>query len=1014
MRSCLRIGWLAALAGAVLLMAPLAFAQETTGAIRGTVMDDTGTALAGAAVEAIGPVGAVSTMTDDSGAFRFPRVAAGDYVVLSTFEGYIDATAQIRVVLGEAVTVDFKMQRGFTDEINVYSDTVAIDFSESQTATSVGQREIDYLPRGRDFTDVVTYAAGAVDSNQAGGISIDGASGLENRYIVDGLDTTDPQIGDAAIPLRAEFMEEVQVKSAGYMAEFGGAMGGVINAVTRSGGNEYHGTALVEMSNNSWNGSARPDLEYSLEDPDLAELVSYPKDDEVRYDPGLVLSGPIVRDTLWFFGSYQPGFRTTERTVDWVSYAPDTYTQDYQVDFATLNLTANLWSSFLIKAGLNSSPYQQDGKLPNRDGRADLPDQDSWAPLGEEGERNTYFANVDWIASDSFVVSGRGGFFHHNVYDTGIPTYDLIHNYSTASLAGFVDRHPEIPPEAQNGPGWLSDNLVTNARLENIYERTSFAVDGTWYLQAAGDHTLKAGYQTEEIYNDVTQGYNADRILYYWDRSYTTTQGEVVTGPYGYFRLMRIATQGEVTTRNQALFVQDTWSVTPTLTLNLGLRSESEEVPNYGAVGPSPAIEFDWGEKLAPRIGFAWDLLGDSRWKLYGSYGSYYDVTKYEMPRGAFGGDKWVDYYFSFDSPDPFLNNNPECRTGDNTIFERPECGAGTFIELVDQRPNAVDQAAWNEVGVPLVDPDLKPMASWEAQVGVDHQLTDLIQVGARVVHKEVDRAIEDVGFLLPGVGNVYIIANPGEGVTTEIGDLPYAKPTREYDALELSFEKRFTDNWSLRAYYTLSRLWGNYSGLANSDENNSFGDPMLPVTTGGRRAPNVSRLYDVPGSMYDQNGELVYGRLATDRTHQLGAQFLYSFDFGLSVGLNQYIGSGTPISTIGKIPNNNFFYPYGRGDLGTTPWLTQTDLSLSYKIPLGRRTAMSFGLTVLNLFDEDTPTRMWAQVQTQDLPVTDQDFLTGFDYAELVAGVDQDVAYGLYDTYQAPRDVRLSFKLEF
>ncbi|HSO23778.1 MAG TPA: hypothetical protein VLT81_12765, partial [Chondromyces sp.] len=805
-----------------------------------------------------------------------------------------------------------------------------------------------------------------------------------------------------------------QVKSAGYMAEFGGAMGGVINAVTRSGGNEFHGAALLDISNNSWNGSARPEIEYSLEDPDLAELVVYAKDDEVRYDPGFVLGGPIFKDSLWFFGSYQPGFRTTKRTVDWVSYTPDTYTQDYQVDFVTLNLTANLWSNILVKVGLNNAPYTEDGTLPNRDGRADLPDQENYAPLGEEGERNTYFANLDWIVNDSFVVSARGGFYHTNIFDTGIPTFDLIHNYHPSSLPGFLDRHPEIPPDARNNPGWLSDNLVTGASLTNVYERTAVGIDGTWYVKAAGEHALKAGYQTEEIYNSVIEGYNADRILYYWDRSYTTAAGEVVTGPYGYFRLLNISTLGEVTTRNQALFVQDTWSVLPTLTLNLGLRSESEEVPNYGSVGPSPAISFGWEEKIAPRLGFAWDVKGDSTWKLYGSWGQYYDVTKYEMPRGAFGGDKWVDYYFTFDTPDPFLNNNPECRTGDNTIFVRPECAAGTYIELIDQRPNAVDQAVWEELGVPLVDPDLKPMASWEAQLGVDHQLTSLIEVGARVVHKEVTRAIEDAGFLLPGVGNVYIISNPGEGITTEIGDLPYPKPVREYDALELTFNRRFSDNWSLRAYYTLSRLWGNYSGLANSDEMNSMGNPMLPVTTGGRRAPNVSRLYDVPGSMYDQNGDLVYGRLATDRTHQLGAQFLYNFDLGLSVGVNQYIGSGTPISTIGKIPNNNFFYPYGRGDLGTTPWLTQTDLSLSYKLPLGRRLAMAVGLTVLNLFDEDTPTRMWSRAQTQDLPVTNQDFLDGFDYAELLEGVDQDVAFGLYDTYQAPRELRLTLKLEF
>ena len=156
MRSVLKITVVTAATVALVLVAAAPSAQETSGAIRGTVADEYGTPIAGAVVEAVGPVGMVSTISDGQGQYRFPRVAAGSYRVSSKFEGYIDATADIRVVLGEAMTVDFKMQQGFTDEITVYSDTTAIDFSESQAATSIGQREIDFLPRGREFTDVVT------------------------------------------------------------------------------------------------------------------------------------------------------------------------------------------------------------------------------------------------------------------------------------------------------------------------------------------------------------------------------------------------------------------------------------------------------------------------------------------------------------------------------------------------------------------------------------------------------------------------------------------------------------------------------------------------------------------------------------------------------------------------------------------------------------------------------------------------------------------------------------------
>ena len=108
----------------------------------------------------------------------------------------------------------------------------------------------------------------------------------------------------------------------------------------------------------------------------------------------------------------------------------------------------------LFKAGLNFSPYTTEGYLPNRDGLSDLADQSNWAPLGTEGERETYYLTADWIVSDSVVISGRGGFYHTNRSQTGIPFFDIIHNYSTSSVAGFTDRYPEIPAQWQQAPGY--------------------------------------------------------------------------------------------------------------------------------------------------------------------------------------------------------------------------------------------------------------------------------------------------------------------------------------------------------------------------------------------------------------------------------------------------------------------------------------------------------------------------------------------------------------------------------
>ena len=138
----------------------------------------------------------------------------------------------------------------------------------------------------------------------------------------------------------------------------------------------------------------------------------------------------------------------------------------------------------------------------------------------------------------------------------------------------------------------------------------------------------------------------------------------------------------------------------------------------------------------------------------------------------------------------------------------------------------------------------------------------------------------------------------------------------RDYDSVEFAFEKRMRNNWYFRPSYLWSRLYGNYSGLSQSDEN-------------GRTSPNVGRLWDYPLMMFQDGGDAALGPLATDRPHQFKTQFIYQFDLGTSIGVNQYVASGLPVSReIGIYPGNNLPVNYlGRGSDGRTPMFSQTDL---------------------------------------------------------------------------------------
>ena len=394
---------IALLAVLALFGAPALVAQEVTGSIEGTVRDNNDAVLPGATVQAKGPVGSVLAVSDGAGEFRFPRLPSGEYTVTASLDGFATAEGTVDLTVGRTADLEFTLSpSAIAETITVTGESVAIDLTSAATNTNISRERIDLIPRGRDFTDVVAQAAGASDESQAGGISIDGSSGAENRFIIDGIDTTSPQKGVNSVPLRADFIEEVQVKSAGYAAEYGGSTGGVINAITKSGNNDWTFGILAQYEDRSWGGSQRPVL---IREGGEGVYVTQPKDDETRVDPGFFIGGPIVKDRLWFFASYQPGIRDTKRTVNFRNGATETFPQDFKVDYGTANITGNIGSKVLFRMGANYSPYETKKSLPALGGQTSLNSPDDYL-RGREGERNTWSGSIDYIPTSSFVVSG--------------------------------------------------------------------------------------------------------------------------------------------------------------------------------------------------------------------------------------------------------------------------------------------------------------------------------------------------------------------------------------------------------------------------------------------------------------------------------------------------------------------------------------------------------------------------------------------------------------------------------
>ncbi len=404
----------------------------------------------------------------------------------------------------------------------------------------------------------------------------------------------------------------------------------------------------------------------------------------------------------------------------------------------------------------------------------------------------------------------------------------LIHNFSTASTPGRHRGAAAASSGSRRATCPTSWSPTRRPRTSTSATTSGSTPRGS--SRAGGEHQLKFGYQTEKIYNDV-----AARLqrrphpllrrphLPDLDRQ-TVRRASTATSVCSTSR-----PSATVESRNDALFIQDTWRVTPRLTLNLGVRSEHERIPNFGDRGRQEPDRVRLGRQAgaAARLRLR-HPTGDAKWKLYGSYGKYYDVMKYEMPRGSFGGDKWVDYFYTWDNPN-FTLNASGCATG----IEHHRRAA-------DLRGRHLHRAAR-----PALQLGRGPRRGGRPQPQADggervpdrphaRAVSASYVVGARYIYKNLVRTIEDVGIVVPGIGEVYYIANPGEGISLTLNDPSHRRasprPSASTQALELTFQRRFSSNWGLFASYTYSRLYGNYSGLASSDENGRTSPERQPV----------------------------------------------------------------------------------------------------------------------------------------------------------------------------------------
>ena len=934
----------------VLCLSSVAFGQETSGGIEGTISDPQGGVVPGVTVTITGiDQGFTRTLTtDNQGFFRAQQVPPGRYrIAAGGASGFADAVNENVVVsLGRVSPINFSLQlAGTTEQVTITaSDTPAIDTtSAGKIQTNIGQQTIELLPKSPNFTSLLAVSPGTRNEPLSGGFQIDGASGSENTFIIDGQEVTNFRTGTLNINnnIPTQFVQEVQIKTSGFEAEYGGATGGVVNVVTRGGTNEFNGEIGMEFVTSELQARGRQILGASN-----TELfyVQPQRSGGLTTIPTVQFSGPILRDRLWFFASTQPQFIRTEQTFFNRGGQGITYKSDQRRDYANVRLDGQIVDNLRLTGTYTYNPLRINGTFPtfnevfSNTNINSLPTPERRFQLGGRVPATNLTGQAVWTPTSRLVISARAGYGYLN---------EKINNYGIPAVTRIVCR--TTAPSGACNAGFTSgpSNFLTQG--DRSYRRT-FDIDASYLVSnLGGRHQFKGGFQRNALSNDVNEGYvGLGEVRLFYGLAFPDNNG-VSRGrganEAGYGYLQDFGTSGVASSRNDAIYIQDTYQPISRLTLNLGFRTERENVPSFSETGVP--INFGFGDKLIPRFGFAYDLLGNSKVVIRGSFGRFFDRFKYELPRGSFGGDVFFRYYFVI----------PEGQQAPLS-FTRAYALANQFRGRLNFRVPA------NDPSQNLVDPELKPVRQTEYTVGAQFEVLKDLVLETNYKRKQLDRTIEDVGLPDAEGNETYFIANPGFGIASGSllpGTPDFPRAERQYDALEINLNKRFTRAYYLNASYTLSRLYGNYGGLANSDE-------------GGRTSPNVNRVFDLPFEPFTAAGEPNNGRLSTDRPHvfkffgglvanytedgffnRLGRRFGLSSSNSTDISGTYTLQSGTPITSRADLVDVDTVVLFERGDLGRTEAFQQADLAIRHRYRFGSegRFAVEGSLNILNLFNE-------------------------------------------------------------
>lgn len=981
--------------------ASLAAAQNTTGALAGRIADAQGLAVPGATVTVTGPQGSKSAVTDSEGRYSVPFLVPGNYDVRAELQGFKTVEVKgVAVSLGQTQTVNLKMEvGGLTETVEVTGTTAIVDTTSTTTGAVLSEELLSRVPVGRRFTDALYLAPGVSSGGSVGDAnpSMSGGTGLDNLYVVDGVNITNTgygAVGSYSIVFGSlgsgtpfDFIKEVQVKTGGYEAEYGQSIGGVVNVVTKSGTNELHGSIFGYSQPSGVEGT------YKTFQSVNGTVNTVGQD---RTDAGFEVGGPVLRDKLFFFGAYNPAWETrtfvapedlTDNGIDdWPLRSLGEVDRKRQLNPYSVKGTYQIAPSHRIDASFFGDPSH-----------------------GDNGPQRTSALTVQ--DTSSFSEIDYGG-HNQTVHYDGVLSPNLLLEVSYARAFNKIAETPSV--DAWRVTDTIAEPDITTGGI-GFYEKGNESTNHQYTAKLTyilGGHSFKGGLLFEDVdYAQVNQ-YTGPTFLAP-DGTRTATGARVNILPdvnFGrIFRVSRANFNAErLTTQNyKSFFVQDQWKVNDRLSVNVGVRYEQQSL-----VGTLNELITTTGETLdkftldnnwAPRLGATYDLLGNGRSKLYANWGRFFARIPNDLAARALSGDAGFTRgdYFDADLTQPIP---------DGVVTQVPGATPVTQHYLVAG------------LGGDLIDPDTKLSYQDEFVGGFEFEAFPNMNLGIRYIHRNIGRVLEDISpfsvvacdfGVQAACTTDYILTNPdADTPATQVeGMLPvsFEDPKHQYDAVELTMDRRFSSGWMLLASYRWSRLFGNYEGFYRDDN--------------GQSDPGITSLFDFPTN--DPNytargfegdirflGALGEGPLPLDRPHQLKISGNRTFGNGLGIGASLRLSSGKPLTALAGNPtydNDSEIPVTPRGDgfetfegfKERTPFETQVDLHADYSLNFGGR-RLTLLADAFNLFNIRRVTDYNAATAFPDFSTRNPDF--GTPTSANVSG----------QMYQTPFQLRLGARFAF